>query len=307
MSNRHLARTIALQTLFEWDFHHRSKKLFELLKKNQEQFAPEFDDQGFTEQLVKGVTKNLDKIDDLIQKFAPEWPIDQITIIDRNILRLGTFELKYDPTMPPRVAINEAIELAKAFGGESSYRFVNGVLGAIYRDAEASGDICGDNSLKQRDKNSTDVKQAVMEPQEISVGGVVYRKEGSKYYIALIKDAIDKWTFPKGKIGDNIKDETIESALTRELNEEIGLTNQKIIAPIGSIDVTVHPPGLPPYPKRIYYYLVETTQQHLRGEDSVTVKDARWFPSDEAMQVLSYENSKEILKDAIKKIDELNK
>lgn len=297
MSNRHLARTIALQTLFEWDFHHRSKKLFDLLEKNKTQFAPEFDDEGFTEHLVKGVTKHLTDIDVLIQKFAPEWPLDQITVIDRNILRVGAFELKYDTTMPPRVAINEAIELAKAFGGESSYRFINGVLGAIYKDAEQSGEL---PVLQQETP-----PEPAPEPQEVSVGGIVYRAEAGQYHIALIKDAIDKWTFPKGKIGDTVEGETIEDALTRELNEEIGLTQQRIVAPAGTIDVTVHPPGKPPYPKRIYYYLVETTQTQLLPEHSKTVKDAQWFPYDEAVSILGYENTKSVLQEAIKQLPPL--
>ncbi len=306
MSNRHLARTIALQTLFEWDFHHRSKKLFELLEKNKKQFAPEFDDQDFTERLIKGVTKNLSEIDELIQKFAPEWPIDQITIVDRNILRIGTFELKYDYSMPPRVAINESIELAKAFGGESSYRFVNGVLGAIYKDAEESGEL---SKLYEGNpsKTTNDSNESREQPKEVSVGGVVFRKEGKAYHIALIKDAVGKWTFPKGKIGDTIENETIESALVRELKEEIGLTRRRVIEPVGSIDVTVHPPGKQPYPKRIYYYLVETDQPTLQSENSVTVQDARWFVFDEAERVLDYENSKSILRKAKEKIDNLSK
>lgn len=86
------------------------------------------------EHLVRGVIKNIDEIDSLITRFAPEWPLDQITIVDRNVLRLGTYELRYDSEIPAKVAINEAIELAKAFGGESSGKFVNGVLGAVYKD-----------------------------------------------------------------------------------------------------------------------------------------------------------------------------
>ncbi|MFA5131633.1 MAG: transcription antitermination factor NusB [Patescibacteria group bacterium] len=134
MSNRHLARTIALQTLFAWDFNGKKDSDIErLTAENFANFAPNFDDGGFVKDLVAGVRDNLAKIDKYIVKYATEWPLDQITTIDRNILRLGIFELLYSP-VPPRVVINEAIEIAKSFGGDSSGKFVNGVLGALYND-----------------------------------------------------------------------------------------------------------------------------------------------------------------------------
>jgi N utilization substance protein B len=134
MSNRHLARTIALQTLFAWDFNGKEGKNTEsIIKDNFENFAPNFDDVGFVKNLVKGVADHLEEIDKSIVRYATEWPLDQITTIDRNILRLGIFELVYTD-IPPRVAINEAIEVAKGFGGDASGKFINGVLGAIYND-----------------------------------------------------------------------------------------------------------------------------------------------------------------------------
>lgn len=137
MSNRHLARTIAMQTLYEWDFNGKDDtQINAMMKGNFHEFAPNFEDNGFVESLISGVLKYKNEIDQILEKYAPEWPIDQITIVDRNILRLGIFELKYNPEIPPKVAINEAIELAKTFGGESSGKFVNGVLGAIYKDLE---------------------------------------------------------------------------------------------------------------------------------------------------------------------------
>lgn len=134
MSNRHLARTIALQTLFAWDFNgKRDKGLEDLISGNFSNFAPNFDDGGFVVDLVKGVIKNYLELDKHIVKYATEWPLDQITAIDRNVLRLGLYELLYTP-IPPRVVINEAIEVAKSFGGDASGKFVNGVLGALYND-----------------------------------------------------------------------------------------------------------------------------------------------------------------------------
>ncbi|MFH1891011.1 MAG: transcription antitermination factor NusB [Candidatus Kuenenbacteria bacterium] len=136
MSNRHLARTVAMQTLFEWDFNNRSQKLHEVYERNLHDFAPGLDDVAFVDSLVRGVTRNLEDIDSEIVKYAPDWPIDKITVIDRNILRLGIYELLFLKETPPKVVINESIEIAKTYGGDSSGRFVNGVLGAIYRDME---------------------------------------------------------------------------------------------------------------------------------------------------------------------------
>src|SRR3989338_8813623 len=135
MSNRHLARTIALQTLYQWDFNGKKETdLGSVVKKNLREFAPQFDDKGFIQRLVDGVLRQRQEIDDLITEYAPEWPLDQITMVDRNVLRIGIYEMKYDNDIPEKVAINEAIELAKAFGGESSGKFVNGVLGTIYKE-----------------------------------------------------------------------------------------------------------------------------------------------------------------------------
>lgn len=136
MSNRHLARTIALQTLYEWDFAEQQANIEELLQRNVEDFAPEFDDADFSKKLVLGVVEHINKLNDLIMQYAPEWPLDQITNVDRNVLRIGVYELMFDTDIPPKVAINEAIELAKTFGGPSSGKFVNGVLGSIFKDTK---------------------------------------------------------------------------------------------------------------------------------------------------------------------------
>ncbi len=133
MSNRHLARTLAMQTLFLWDFNgKKDKDVSKIAKEVFLNFAPNFDDHGFVRSLIEGVINHLEEIDKYIIKHATEWPLNQITIVDRNILRIGVYELVFDPSIPARVAINEAIEIAKTFGGASSGKFVNGVLGAIY-------------------------------------------------------------------------------------------------------------------------------------------------------------------------------
>lgn len=150
MSNRHLLRSIAVQTLFQWDFLEQpSAVLPTIAADNIAEFAPGMDDVAFAMELIDGVVKHQREIDALIQKYAPQWPLEQITLVDRNILRVGTFELQFSDNIPAKVAINEAIELGKSFGGHSSGRFVNGVLGAMYRD------IVANNALKPIDRETT--------------------------------------------------------------------------------------------------------------------------------------------------------
>lgn len=157
MSNRHLARTIAMQALYEWDFSGGKRKIEDTIEHNFHEFAPTFDDKGFVKELVEGVMNHLDAANDLIVKYAPDWPLEQITVVDRNILRIGVYELKFSENIPSKVAINEAIELAKTFGGESSGKFVNGVLGAIYRDMVAAGEIKPvDIEKKENDEEKTE-------------------------------------------------------------------------------------------------------------------------------------------------------
>ena len=146
MSSRHLSRSIVMQSLYEWDFYDKKPDLKKIVEKNIKEFGPGLEDKNFIWQLIDGIINHLEEIDKIIEKAAPEWPLDQINIIDRNVLRIGLFELLYakKEEVPPKVAINEAIELAKSFGGESSGRFVNGVLGTIYKEIGGS-----ENSNKQ--------------------------------------------------------------------------------------------------------------------------------------------------------------
>jgi len=142
MANRHLSRSIAMQSLYEWDFKGKeSNQLKKIVDNNIKEFGSGIEECKFIWQIIDGVNENLSKIDKIIEKSAPEWPIDQITIIDRNVLRIGLYELIFGnrKEVPPKVAINEAIELAKTFGGESSGKFINGVLGTVYREIGEPG------------------------------------------------------------------------------------------------------------------------------------------------------------------------
>ena len=139
-SNRHLGRIIALQTLYEQDFRAEAGdstlNLEDITKRNIARYAETVEDIQFIDRLVKGVVKSSSTLDKRLQPVAPEWPIGQIARIDRVILRMGLWELEHEPDVPPKVVINEAVELAKAFGGENSSKFVNGVLGTLFRETE---------------------------------------------------------------------------------------------------------------------------------------------------------------------------
>ncbi|RTK93931.1 transcription antitermination factor NusB [Candidatus Saccharibacteria bacterium] len=139
-SNRHLGRILALQTLYEYDFRRScgddSVQISEVLERNVERYSKTVEDQAFIAALVVGVEKLGEALDGVLQPVAPEWPIDQIARMDRLVLRMSLYELLRDSDVPPKVVINEAVELAKAFGGENSSRFVNGVLGTVLRNLE---------------------------------------------------------------------------------------------------------------------------------------------------------------------------
>ncbi len=141
MSTRHLSRTVVMQTLFQWDFLNQQGDLWELSAINLGELAPGLVDDGFAKRLAEGLQKHHVEIDQIIKRLAPEWPLDQITGIDRNILRLGVYELKFGKEIPPKVAINESIELAKTFGSDTSGKFINGVLGSLYKEMETAGEV----------------------------------------------------------------------------------------------------------------------------------------------------------------------
>lgn len=142
MATRHLVRSIILQSFYEWDFYGKKNDLNSVLERNMEDFGPGIDEPEFLWRIAKGIIEHFDELNDIISKAAPEWPLEQISIIDRNILRIGLYELIYaDPNeVPPKVAINEAIELAKNYGGPNSSKFINGVLGTVYKQIAPKGE-----------------------------------------------------------------------------------------------------------------------------------------------------------------------
>ncbi len=284
MANRHLSRTIALQSLFEWDFTKGKINIKKAIKRNKKEFAPNFEDENFSLDLAESVVKNIKKIDKLIVKFAPEWPLDQIIATDRNVLRIGVYELKLSLDIPPKVAINEAIELAKAFGGDASGKFVNGVLGSVYKEMMKKGE--------KQTLSSQGVK-------EISSGGLIYRKEDDGYYFVLVLDAYDKWTFPKGHVEEG---EELEETALRELKEETGLKKLKIIDYIGETQVKVHKPKEKPFRKLIKYFLVETKSKDIKIPDTKELKDVKWYTKKDVLKTLGYKNAEEIFSNGLEKL-----
>ena len=155
-SNRHLGRIIALQTLYEQEFRldckDTSLDLDVVLTRNINRYKATVDDQAFIKRIVHGVEKRRGELNDLLQPIAPDWPISQIARMDRVVLHIGTYELLYETDVPPKVVINEAVELSKGFGGENSSKFINGVLGTVLRNKEGDDESATEEAKKQRQK-----------------------------------------------------------------------------------------------------------------------------------------------------------
>ncbi len=291
MANRHLARSLAMQSLFEWDFFGGKNKLDEILRRNISEFAPGIEDSDFSQKLIDGVLEHKKELDDIIEKAAPEWPIPQIAPVDRNVLRIGLFELLFGDRaeVPPKVAINEAIELAKTFGGDSSGKFVNGVLGTVYREiGEPGKDDTG------RSGQPLDLEKL---PKEELGGAVVFRRDGDKIIFAFVHDVFGYWTLSKGHLE---KGEDAEAGTLREITEELGLKNIKIIQKIGDNEYIASDPETGPTRRHVNYFLIETTDKNLKLESSGGLDDAEWFSYHQAQDLKIYEDIKPIFELAAK-------
>lgn len=296
MANRHLSRSIVLQSLFEWDLNAIDRKaVAEVLDRNIEEFAPNKTDRPFMDNLLSGILGKQPELDLVIEKAAPEWPIDRISPVDRNILRLGLYELLFSDRkeVPAKVAINEAIELAKQFGGDNSSRFVNGVLGAVYKEIGEPGK---EEIGKKRKK---DVPFNEM-PIERLGGAVVYAEEGGYMYLALVHDIFGHWTLSKGKIGDRpeIENETTEEGTVREIKEEMGL-DITIEAELGSNEYIATHPEKGKVRKQVHYYLASAPYTAITMEQKGGLDDGQWFKVAEILDLNFYEDILPIVTKAI--------
>lgn len=160
MANRHHLRTVIMQTLYEWDFHNQdAARMRQFIKENLAEFAPNVKEGiEYVGETIAGILEKQKEIDEIITQAAPQWPVSQIALVDRNILRLGIYELLYVKEIPPKVAINEAIEIAKKYGGRSSGKFINGVLGGIYKKIEQGKIKMVEKVLEKREEEKKEEK-----------------------------------------------------------------------------------------------------------------------------------------------------
>jgi transcription antitermination protein NusB len=297
MANRHLSRSIVLQTLFEWDSHTEEKRSSilppeDILSRNISEFATESNDIAFMQKLLRGVLEKRRDIDCVIEKAAPQWPLYKIARIDRNILRIGLYELLFSDRkeVPAKVAINEAIELAKNFGSDTSSRFVNGVLGSVYKEL-------GEPGKEEQKKNTSKIPEMAYEdiPIERKTGGVVYAKDNDTVYIALVHDVFGHWTLPKGGVKEN---ETPEQGVIREIQKELGLS----VVPKKNIGVNEYVASRPEsgkVRKNVTYFLLESSFGEIHLEEKGGLDDARWFKLTDILDLNFYHDILPIITEAI--------
>lgn len=293
MANRHLSRSVVLQSLFEWDCRgNHDIDISSVITRNAKEFAPGMSDVSFMEDLVKGIIAKLNDLNDIIVKAAPDWPIDKISPVDRNVLRLGLYELLFSDReeVPAKVAINEAIELAKTFGGETSGRFVNGVLGAVYKELGEPGK----DAASSKKKKIAEIPYEEMPIQHLG-GAVVSAKDGKEIYLAFVHDIFGHWTLSKGKIPEGI--EPAQGTINK-VKEEIGL-DIKIIADLGTNEYIANDPEIGKIRKQVHYYLTESTFSDLALAKKPGLDDAKWFKLSDILELNFYNDIMPIVTKAV--------
>lgn len=295
MSTRHIARTLALQTLFELDMKGdlsmSQDALDPMIKRNCDEFGEGIKDTTFTKDILANALSRRITIDDIITRAAPDWPLDKIGTVDRNILRIGLTELLFgDRTqVPPKVAIDEAIELAKTYGGETSGRFVNGVLGAIYKEM-------GEPEKDQTTKTKADHMKAA--PRELLAGAVVLSKESGNLYVGLVHDVFGYWTLPKGRIDES---EGEEAGAKRKIEAEIGIPVE-IIEKIGENEYIANKPEAGKVVKHVSYYVAKAAHVQLHLEKKTGLDDAKWFNVKDIEELRMYDDIKPLIASALEKV-----
>jgi len=295
MSTRHIARSLVLQTLFEIDqrcaFDIALPEAILVLKRISSEFGEDIKDITFAEVLVKECLSRRITLDDIIVRAAPDWPLDKIGDVDRNILRLGLCELLFGDRsqVPPKVAIDEAIELAKTFGGETSGRFINGVLGAIYKEMGEPG----------KDQITKKVEKELMRHERL-VGAVVLSNHEGKRYVGLVHDVFGYWTLTKGKIEG---DEAIEILAVRKIKSEIGI-DVTLTTTLGENEYIANKPEEGKVVKHVVYYLAESNYTPLVLEKKGGLDEAKWFEEHEVANLRMYDDIKPLISKALEKAKE---
>lgn len=297
MANRHVSRSIVMQTLFEWDFRDQSytkPDLKSALERNAHEFAPGMEDYSYIYSLLEGVVKKQEKLNDVITSAAPHWPLDKIATVDRNILRIGLYELLYADRdeVPPKVAINEAIELAKGYGGESSGSFVNGVIGAVYKEiGEPGKDQTSSKKIK-------DIPYEEM-PIEKLGGAVVYAKnDEEEIELALVHDVFGHWTLSKGHIDEDDTKEGVKEKVKEETGLDIELKEK-----LGENEYVAADPDKGKIRKQVVYYLAHSEHEPLElPKDKGGLDDAKWFPLQDIVDLNFYDDIMPIITDAVDKL-----
>ena len=303
MSQRHLSRSIVLQTLFEWDFEGlKTSDIPAIFERNIKEFAPGSKDRPFMEALLKTVLDKRKDLDNLIEKAAPDWPLNKIAPVDRNILRMGLAELLFSDRneVPPKVAINEAIELAKQFGGEASGKFINGVLGAVYKEMGEPGK--NDKPKPKKKYGNVPIDQL---PVEKLAGAVVYAKHEGDIYLALVHDVFGHWTLTKGRLSDGESD---EECLKRKVPLELGVEIE-VKEPIGNNSYATFHPERGKIKKEINYYLAEAPFQELtldNKEEKGGLDDVRWFKLADILDLNFYDDILPVVTKALTRLAEMN-
>ena len=300
--NRHLARGIALQTLFELDVNNNlslnREGLEKIIKRQLEEFSEEKDD-GFILDLLTTIEERVATLDDIIARAAPEWPLDKINVMDRNILRIGLAELLFNSDkVPPKVAIDEAIELAKTYSSVNSHKFVNGVLGSIYKE------------MGEPRKEETSQKKTNLQIVNLA-GGLVYSVHEGRVFLAFVKDIFKHWTLPKGKL---LEGEDIMIGAVRKIKEEIGVNavikdklkeNTYVANSAPKVEGIEGEANVKPekVQKHVYYFLAETKHEPLTLEKENTgLVEAKWFSLDQIEDLKLYDDVKPIIAIGIEKI-----
>lgn len=287
MSPRHIARTLALQTLFELDlrasFGIPLSDVEKITLRDQEEFGEGLKDITFAKYLVETIISRKITIDDIIVRAAPDWPLDKIGNVDRNILRIGLCELLFGDRkdVPPKVAIDESIELAKTFGGETSGKFVNGVLGAIYKEM----------GEPEKDQSSTN---KINNPKELLVGAVVYAYDGEELKTALVHDVFGHWTLTKGKIEE---EGDIKVLAKKKIKSEIGV-DVEVLNILGENEYIANKPDKGKVIKHVTYFLTKSDFTPLVLEKKGGLDDVKWISFEETKDLKIYDDIKDILKKA---------